>query len=58
MDMRRKNYLSPQADVVVMLENDIVTASAGEEHGMEVPVVPDENWQVDEIGEIGEIGGV
>ncbi|MBQ9760258.1 MAG: hypothetical protein IJW16_02790 [Clostridia bacterium] len=47
-----KRYSKPQAELVFLTAQDILTASVGEEHGMEVPAVTDKDWQIGEIGEI------
>jgi hypothetical protein len=59
-----KRYFKPQADLILLEREDILTTSPGDEHGMNVPAVGDSDWQVGteggtvgEIGEIGEIGG-
>ncbi len=59
-----KSYSKPQADLIFTDPEDVLTTSPGDEHGMDVPAVTDEDWQVGteggtvgEIGEIGEIGG-
>lgn len=44
----RKAYFEPQADVVLMLQNDIVTLSSGEDHGGNIPTKPDEDWDLGE----------
>ncbi len=52
-----KLYFQPQADVILLEREDILTTSPGDEHGMDVPAVGDSDWQVGEIDAIGEIRG-
>ena len=44
-----KKYLDPQADLILLGREDLLTASLGDDHGMEVPAVTDaDDWQVGE----------
>ena len=42
----RKPYEALEADILMMLANDVITTSDGGEHGMGGGVAPDEDWQV------------
>ena len=48
--LMRKPYEALEADILMMLANDVITTSDGGEHGMGGGVAPDEDWQVGKGG--------
>ena len=42
----KKTYFTLEADVLILLEKDVISTSNGENHGMGDGVVSDEDWQV------------
>ena len=43
-----KEYCNPQVEMLMFGQEDILTGSSGDEHGMEVPSVTDDDWQLGE----------
>ena len=43
-----KQYFNPQADFILLGREDIVTTSFGDDHGMNLPSVTDDDWQIGE----------
>ncbi len=42
----KKKYSKPFAETVLLKKEDILTGSPGDEHGMDVPAAPDEDWDL------------
>ncbi len=42
----KKTYFAIQSDVLLLLSEDVLTASVGDDHGMGGGVAPDEDWQI------------
>lgn len=41
-----KKYSNPMAELILFGKRDILTASIGDDIGMNVPSVKDEDWQI------------
>lgn len=41
-----KKYSNPMAELILFGKGDILTASIGDDIGMNVPSVKDEDWQI------------
>ena len=42
----KKPYTTLDADILILLDRDVLTTSNGIDHGMGGDVAPDEDWQV------------